>query len=79
LSSPGVFSEVLHLYLALDLKSAAAAPESNEVFEVHWVPFADACRRALDGEIRDAKTVIGLLRAAHALAKWPPARSGGEA
>jgi 8-oxo-dGTP pyrophosphatase MutT (NUDIX family) len=79
LSSPGVFSEVLHLYLALDLVAAAAAPESNEVFEVHWVPFADACRRALDGDIRDGKTAIGLLRAAHALAKWPPPRAGGEA
>jgi 8-oxo-dGTP pyrophosphatase MutT (NUDIX family) len=79
LSSPGVFSEVLHLYLALDLVATAAAPESNEVFEVHWVPLAEACRRALDGEIRDAKTVIGLLRGAHALAKWPPARTGGEA
>lgn len=71
LSSPGVFSEVLHLYLALDLVPAAAAPESNEVFEVHWVPFADACRRALEGDIRDGKTTIGLLRAAHALAMWP--------
>ncbi len=79
LSSPGVFSEVLHLYLALDIAAAAAAPESNEVFEVHWVPLAVACRRALDGEIRDAKTAIGLLRAAHALAKWPPPRTGGEA
>ncbi len=67
LSSPGVFSEVLHLYLALDLTPAAAAPEKNEVFEVHWVPFAEACERALGGDIRDGKTAIGLLRAARAL------------
>ncbi len=72
LSSPGVFSEVLHLYLARDLSPAAAAPESNEVFEVHWVPFAEACDRALGGDIRDGKTTLGLLRAARALGKWPP-------
>jgi 8-oxo-dGTP pyrophosphatase MutT (NUDIX family) len=67
LSSPGVFSEVLHLYLARDLESTAAAPELNEVFEVHWVPLAEACERALNGDIRDGKTALGLLRAAHRL------------
>jgi 8-oxo-dGTP pyrophosphatase MutT (NUDIX family) len=67
LSSPGVFSEVLHLFLALDLHAAAAAPEPNEVFEVHWVPLAEACERALGGDIRDSKTALGLLRAAHRL------------
>ncbi len=66
-SSPGVFSEVLHLYLARDLVPATAAPESNEVFEVHWVPLGEACERALGGDIRDAKTALGLLRAAHCL------------
>jgi 8-oxo-dGTP pyrophosphatase MutT (NUDIX family) len=67
LSSPGVFSEVLHLYLAVDLEPAAAAPELNEIFEVHWVPLAEACERALGGDIRDAKTALGVLRAAHHL------------
>jgi 8-oxo-dGTP pyrophosphatase MutT (NUDIX family) len=64
LSSPGVFGEVLHLFLATDLEPAAAAPEANEVLEVHWIPFALACEQALTGELRDAKTAIGLLRAA---------------
>jgi len=66
-SSPGVFSEVLHLYLASELETVAAAPESNEVFEVHWVALGEACERALNGEIRDGKTALGLLRAAHVL------------
>lgn len=68
LSSPGIFSEVLHLYLARDLAEAVSAPEASEVFEVHWVPFAEARERALAGDIRDAKTVIGLVRAAYRLA-----------
>jgi len=67
LSSPGVFSEVLHLFLATELRAVPAAHEQAEVIEVHWMPFEEACRWALDGTLRDAKSVIGLLRARHAL------------
>jgi len=66
LSSPGVFSEVIHLFLATGLSAATAAPEANEVLEVHWVSFEEACERALTGDITDSKTVMGLLRAQHA-------------
>jgi 8-oxo-dGTP pyrophosphatase MutT (NUDIX family) len=72
LSSPGVFNEVLHLFLARDLGTAAVALEHSEVLEVHWVPLAEARARALAGDIRDAKTVIGLLRAAYALTRRLP-------
>ena len=65
LSSPGVFNEVLHLFLATGLEAAASAPEASEVFEVHWKPLAQACGWALDGTIHDGKTSVGLLRAAH--------------
>ena len=67
LSSPGVFSEVIHLYLAQGLSAARAALEDSEVLEVHWVDFGQACDMALSGELRDAKTIIGVLRAAHHL------------
>ena len=63
LSSPGIFTEVLHLFLAADIDPAASAHERAEVIEVHWVPFAEACEWALSGEIRDGKTAMGLLRA----------------
>ncbi len=66
LSSPGVFDEVIHLFLATGLSATAAAPEPNEVLEVHWVAFDAACGRALTGDITDSKTVMGLLRAQHA-------------
>lgn len=62
-SSPGVFTEVVHLYLARDLSPAVAARELGEVFDVTWTPLAEACERAHEGYITDAKTVIGLLRA----------------
>jgi hypothetical protein len=64
LSSPGVFTEVIHLFLATALAAAARAHESSEVIEVHWVALDEARRWALDGTIRDGKTALGVLRAA---------------
>jgi 8-oxo-dGTP pyrophosphatase MutT (NUDIX family) len=63
LSSPGVFSERLHLFLACGLEPVASAHEPSELIEVHWIAFAKACEWALDGTIADCKTAIGLLRA----------------
>ena len=63
LSSPGVFTEVIHLFLARDLVPAAQAHEEHEVIEVHWIPLAEAWDRAITGNIPDAKTALGILRA----------------
>ncbi len=65
LSSPGIFTEVLHLFLATDVKPAQSAHEQAEVIEPHWIPFDQACQWAIDGTIRDGKTAIGLIRASH--------------
>jgi len=62
-SSPGVFKEVVHLFLARDLVACEANLEVDEVLTVTWVPFAQACARAASGEITDGKTIVGLLRA----------------
>lgn len=67
ISSPGVLTETVHLYLATGLEPAVRQPETGELIEVHWAPLGDSCRRVLDGEIRDGKTCVGLLRAAHHL------------
>jgi ADP-ribose pyrophosphatase len=63
-SSPGVFTEVIHLYLATGLTPVDAAPEQGEVFQVEWWPLDLAVARALNGELTDGKTIIGILRAA---------------
>lgn len=63
MSSPGIFTEVLHLFLATGIGTASVAHEHAEVIEVHWVPFAEACEWAEAGEIRDGKTAMGLIRA----------------
>lgn len=63
LTSPGVFNEVIHLFLARDLEPVAAAPEVDELFEIHWLPWGEVVARAERGAIEDAKTLAGLLRA----------------
>lgn len=66
-SSPGVFTEVIYLYLARGLEIVPGDAHAHEVFEVHWLPWAEAWRRAQTGEIDDAKTLAGLFRAAAVL------------
>jgi len=60
-SSPGVFTEVIHLFLARDLVPTPARPEEHEVFEERWLPLEEAVALAAGGQLRDAKTLIGLL------------------
>jgi ADP-ribose pyrophosphatase len=62
-SSPGVFAEVIHLFLARGLSEVDLGHEADEVIEVHWLPLVDALARCADGTITDAKTLIGLYRA----------------
>ena len=71
LSSPGVLTEVVHLFLAEGLSEVAASPEEHEVLEVHWWPLDEALNMALDGRIRDGKTIVGLFRAADTLGRRP--------
>lgn len=60
-ASPGVLDEKLHLYFAEQLTAGVARPEADEELEPVTVPFADAVKMALSGEIKDAKTVTALL------------------
>ncbi|HSW32493.1 MAG TPA: NUDIX hydrolase, partial [Steroidobacteraceae bacterium] len=60
-SSPGVLTEVIHVFLARDLEPADASPEDHEVLEATWVPLRDAVDLAASGQLQDAKSLIGLL------------------
>jgi ADP-ribose pyrophosphatase len=64
ISSPGVFTEKVHLYLARGLNIGARNSEDHEVFDIHWIGFEQALNWARQGEISDAKSIIGLYRAA---------------
>jgi ADP-ribose pyrophosphatase len=62
-SSPGVFTEIVHLFLARNLMHVPANTETHEIIEVHWIPFTEALAWAEANEITDAKTLVGLFRA----------------
>ena len=66
-SSPGVFTEKVYLYLGTDLHSVSQNSEDHEVFDVHWIEMKQALQWAQGGEISDAKSVIALFRAANML------------
>jgi len=59
--SPGVLSEVTHLFLARDLTPGVQQLERDEELEPHVVAWQEALAWARDGTIRDAKTLIALL------------------
>jgi 8-oxo-dGTP pyrophosphatase MutT (NUDIX family) len=69
LSSPGVFTEIIHLYLAKELSPVPSVPEEHEVFQVEWRPLADVIAMTHNGELCDGKSIVGVLRAAHELAQ----------
>ena len=63
-TSPGFSTERLYLYLATGLTRGTAHPDPNEFLDVDRVPLTEMVRRVESGEISDAKTVAGILRAA---------------
>lgn len=66
---PGFADERISLYLATDLQPADTAHEAGEYIEIHWIALADALDMVERDQIRDAKTAIGLFRAARALGR----------
>lgn len=62
-SSPGVFTEAIHLYLATDLQLTHSQPEEHEVFRVEWRPWDEVLAMAQRNEIIDGKTLVALLLA----------------
>ena len=62
--SPGFCEEKMWVYLATELTETAQRLEDDEVIEVVRLPFPRALEMISDGEIEDAKTIIGLMLAA---------------
>ena len=62
--SPGFCEEKMWLYLATDITVTAQRLDEDEMIEVVRLPLDRALQMISDGEIEDAKTIIGLLLAA---------------
>lgn len=64
-SAPGFCTEYLHVFLCTDLRRVGARPDEDEVISAVPIPLArlpDLIRR---GDIRDAKSIAGLLMYLH--------------
>lgn len=67
--SNSVSDEKAVIYLAQDLEFGEAEPEDCEELVIRKLPFTEALRMALAGEITDAMAVAGLLAAARIIGK----------
>jgi len=59
--SPGFLDETMTIYLARGLKAGEAQPEADERIATRFFPLSEAREMALNGRIRDAKTISGIL------------------
>ncbi|MFZ0798443.1 MAG: NUDIX hydrolase [Terriglobales bacterium] len=59
--SPGFLDETMTIYLARGLRAGKAQPEADEKIAIRFFSLSEAKRMALNGRIRDAKTIAGIL------------------
>ncbi|MBQ3554470.1 MAG: NUDIX hydrolase [Clostridia bacterium] len=67
--SPGFCQELIHLYLATDLREGERHPDEDEFLEVERYPLSELVQMIQEGKLQDGKTVIGLLLAKEVLQK----------
>ncbi len=72
--SPGILSEVLHLYLAKGLKEGAPSPDDDEYIDTEVIPFETLKRMIAENVVKDAKTIAAVFRASMLMSEN---RSGG--
>jgi ADP-ribose pyrophosphatase len=65
--APSASNERMALYLALDLTPDPLTPDDDEQFERRLRPLSELVDMAADGRLEDAKSIIGILRAARYL------------
>ena len=62
--TPGYCSEVLHLFYTDNIVAGISHPDEGEHVETVMLPMDTCLAMISDGQIRDAKTIIGILLAA---------------
>lgn len=66
-SSPGILDERIYLYFAKNLTQGPTHPDDGEFVETVWLPYQDLVDKARRGEIKDGKTLVGILKASFLL------------
>lgn len=59
-STPGFTNEILHLFIAEDLKEEKGGKDPDEEIEVVSYDFKETFNMLKEGKIKDGKTIIGL-------------------
>lgn len=67
--SPGYCHEVLHAYLATGLKAGKQHLDAGEFLDVEKYPLDELVEMAMKNELKDAKTIIAVLKAKRYLEK----------
>jgi ADP-ribose pyrophosphatase len=67
-TAPGFCTELMHTFLATDLTDASATADDDEEIEASWLTLDEALAAIDDGQVRDAKTLAGILWLARHLA-----------
>jgi ADP-ribose pyrophosphatase len=60
-ASPGFVAETMSIYLARGLRAGIAQPEQDEVIDLKFFPLGKAVQCVMNGVIKDAKTIAGVL------------------
>jgi ADP-ribose pyrophosphatase len=63
-AAPGSSNEVMAFFLATNLTASPLPADADEVIEIEWLSLAHLVNMALAGQLQDAKSVVGILRAA---------------
>ncbi len=66
-TTPGFCTERIALYLATGLSQRNTHPDEDEFLHITRIPLSEAVALCLKGELRDSKTVIGILMAGQIL------------
>ena len=61
--SPGFCREILFLYLALDLQPGVMHLDENELLSVEHVDIDELMEKIMANELKDAKSIIGVMKA----------------
>lgn len=68
-TTPGFCTERISLYLATGLSQHETHPDEDEFLRLTKLPLAEAASLCMKGELRDSKTIIGLLMAQRLLSE----------
>lgn len=69
LTTPGFCTEQIGIYLAEGLSQGETHPDEDEFLDLVRLPLEEAVERVMRGELRDGKTICGLLMAREVLAR----------